>query len=322
MKKILVAGGCGYQGSVLIPKLLKLDYKVISVDTKWFGDFLPKHKNLLNIKCNINNIEKIPMKNVQVIIHLASIANDTMSELDKNLSWETSALGTMKLINLAIKNRVKKIIYASSGSVYGIKKEKNVIEESILKPISLYNQVKTITERVLLSFKDKINIVIVRPGTVCGYSPRMRYDLTVNALCYSALTKKKIKVFGGKQIRPNIHIDDLTDLYIWLIKLKNKKELILNAGFENLSIINIAKTISKLIKSKILIIKDKTDPRSYRMNSDKLKKINFFPKKNISIAALELKKKFNQKKLSNDARFYSVKWLKNYLKKNETKLFT
>ena len=113
-----------------------------------------------------------------------------------------------------------------------------------------------ITERVLLSFKDKINIVIVRPGTVCGYSPRMRYDLTVNALFYSALTKKKIKVFGGKQIRPNIHIDDLTDLYIWLIKLKNKKELILNAGFENLSIINIAKTISKLIKSKILIIKD------------------------------------------------------------------
>ena len=154
MKKILVAGGCGYQGSVLIPKLLKLNYKVISVDTKWFGDFLPKHKNLLNIKCNISNIEKIPMKNVQVIIHLASIANDTMSELDKNLSWETSALGTMKLINLAIKNRVKKIIYASSGSVYGIKKEKNVIEESKLEPISLYNQVKMITERVLLSFKD------------------------------------------------------------------------------------------------------------------------------------------------------------------------
>ena len=126
MKTILVTGGCGYQGSVLIPKLLKMGYKVISIDVKWFGDFLPKHKNLLNIKCDIKDIEKISLKNVQIIIHLSSISNDPMSELDKNLSWETSALGTMNLINWAIKSRVKKIIYASSGSVYGIKKEKNV----------------------------------------------------------------------------------------------------------------------------------------------------------------------------------------------------
>ena len=273
MKTILVTGGCGYQGSVLIPKLLYLGYKVISVDTKWFGDFLPKHKNLLNLKCDIRNIEKINLKNVQIIIHLASIANDPMAELDKDLSWEISTLGTLKLVNLAIKNGVKKIIYASSGSVYGIKKERNVHEELKLEPISLYNKVKMITERILLSFKDKINIVIVRPGTVCGYSPRMRYDLTVNALCHRALTKKEIRVFGGKQIRPNIHIDDLTDLYIYLINFKNNKELILNAGFENLSIINIAKIISKLIKSNIVIIKDKSDPRSYKMNSDKLKKI-------------------------------------------------
>jgi nucleoside-diphosphate-sugar epimerase len=315
MKTILVSGGCGYQGSVLIPKLLKMGYKVISIDVKWFGDFLPKHKNLLNIKCDIKDIEKISLKNVQIIIHLSSISNDPMSELDKNLSWETSALGTMNLVNWAIKSRVKKIIYASSGSVYGIKKEKNVHEKIKLEPISIYNKVKMITERVLLSFKDKIDVIIVRPGTVCGYSPRMRYDLTVNALCYSALTKKEIKVFGGKQIRPNIHIDDLTDLYIYLIKLNNKKELILNAGFENLSIINIAKTISKLIKSKIVVIKDKNDPRSYRMDSGKLKKINFHPKKNVSIAILELKDKFNEKKLINDPRFYSVKWLKKHLKK-------
>ena len=299
MKTILVSGGCGYQGSVLIPKLLKMGYKVISIDVKWFGDFLPKHKNLLNIKCDIKDIEKISLKNVQIIIHLSSISNDPMSELDKNLSWEISTLGTMNLINWAIKSRVKKIIYASSGSVYGIKKEKNVHEKIKLEPISLYNKVKMITERVLLSFKDKINVIIVRPGTVCGYSPRMRYDLTVNALCYSALTKKEIKVFGGKQIRPNIHIDDLTDLYIYLIKLNNKKELILNAGFENLSIINTAKIISKLIKSKIVVVKDKNDPRSYRMDSGKLKKINFHPKKNVSIAILELKDKFNEKKLIN-----------------------
>ena len=221
--KILVTGGSGYKGSILIPKLLKLGHKVVSLDTQWFGNYLPKHKNLKNIKLDVNQIEKIDLKNINTIIHLASIANDPMAELDKNLSWEVSALGTLRLLNAAIKAKVKKIIYASSGSVYGIKKEKKVHENLKLNPISLYNKVKMITERVLLSYNDKININIIRPGTVCGYSPRMRYDLTVNAMTYSALKNKKIFVFGGKQIRPNIHIEDLTDIYIMLLKKKLQK---------------------------------------------------------------------------------------------------
>ena len=123
--KILVTGGCGYKGSVLIPKLLGLGYKILSIDTQWFGNYLPKHKNLTNIKLNINNINEINLKGINAIIHLASIANDPMADLDENLSWETSALGTYKLIEAALKYNIKKIIYASSGSVYGIKKEKS-----------------------------------------------------------------------------------------------------------------------------------------------------------------------------------------------------
>ena len=315
--KILVTGGCGYKGSILIPKLLKLGHKVVSIDTQWFGNYLTNHKNLKNIRLDVNQIEDIDLKNVNTIIHLASIANDPMAELDKNLSWEASALGTLRLINSALKYKVKKIIYASSGSVYGIKKEKKVHEDLKLKPLSLYNKVKMVTERVLLSYNDMIDINIVRPGTVCGYSPRMRYDLTVNAMTYSALKNKKILVFGGNQIRPNIHIEDLTDIYLMLLK-KNYKKLIVNAGFENLSILEIAKKISKITKAKIIIKKDKNDPRSYRMSSDRLlKKTKYIPKYNVHRAIIDLKEKYENNKLFDDKKFYSVKWLKEKLDKNE-----
>lgn len=314
--KILVTGGCGYKGSVLIPKLLGLGYKILSIDTQWFGNYLPKHKNLTNIKLNINNINEINLKGINAIIHLASIANDPMADLDENLSWETSALGTYKLIEAALKYNIKKIIYASSGSVYGIKKEKKVHENLDLNPISLYNKVKMVTERVLLSYNKNIDINIVRPGTVCGYSPRMRYDLTVNAMTYSALKTGKISVFGGKQIRPNIHIDDLINLYLMLLK-KNYSNLTVNAGFENLSILNIAKKISKITNAKVLIFKDKNDPRSYRMSSDRLKKIGFKPKHNVQKAIIDLKSMFNANLLKNDKKFYSVNWLKEKIRKNE-----
>ena len=308
--KILVTGGCGYKGSILIPKLLKQSHKVISIDTQWFGNFLPKHKNLKNIKMNVNDIDKISLKGVNTIIHLASIANDPMAELNKNLSWETSALGTFKLLNHAINNKVRRIIYASSGSVYGIKSDLKVHEGLSLNPISLYNKVKMVTERILMSYKDKIEVFIVRPATVCGYSPRMRFDVTVNALTISALKKGLINVYGGKQIRPNIHIDDITDLYLYLLKIKKKYSGIYNAGFENASIIKIAQSVSKITNAKIKVIENSDDPRSYRLDSSKLTNIGFKHKKTYIDAIFELKKLFVQKKLKNDLKFYSVKWLK------------
>ncbi len=311
--KILITGGCGYVGSNLIPSLLKDGHSIINIDTQWFGNYLSKHKNLKNLKMNLSEINKLKIKKIDSVIHLASIANDPMAELDKNLSWETSALNTFKLLNFMKKVKAKRIIYASSGSVYGISKKPNVTESTDLKPISLYNKVKMITERVLISFNKEFEIFIIRPATVCGYSPRMRLDVTVNALTFSALSKRKIKVFGGKQVRPNIHIDDMCSLYKFFLKLNKKYSGIYNAGFENKSILNIANIVKNKIPSKIKIYKDKSDPRSYRLNSSKLIRTGFKPQKTIEDAIIELKKNYKNKKLVNKSNYHSLSWLKKVL---------
>lgn len=308
-KKILVTGGSGYKGNKLIKELLKKNYSIINVDKNLFGNYFIKHPKIKNYKIDLIDIDKINLKNVYACIHLASIANDPMTEINPSLSWETSALSTKILLDKLIKNKVKKIIYASSSSVYGIKKELNVKENLFLKPISLYNKAKMITERVVRSFEKDIDYVIIRPATVCGFSPRMRYDVTVNALTLSALLNNKIVVNGGRQIRPNIHIDDMVDLYLFLINKKNIKNKTFNAGFENLSIKNIAKIVSKKVNAKIEINKN-FDPRSYRVDSSKLIKTGFRPKKNISFAIDELIQKFNANKLKVKPNFFSVKWLK------------
>ena len=310
--KILVTGGCGYVGSKLIPLLLEKKHKIINIDIQWFGNYLTKHKNLINIKDDLANLEKYKIKKIDTVIHLASVANDPMAEIDKNLSWETSALNTLRLMNFMDKNGIKRILYASSGSVYGIKTEKKVTEKSSLEPISLYNKVKMVTERIILSYKN-IESFIIRPATVCGFSERMRLDVTVNALTYSALKNGTINVFGGNQVRPNIHIDDMVDLYIFFLNAKKNLAGIYNAGFENKSILEIAKNIKKIIPSNINIIKDKNDPRSYRLNADKLNKIGFFPRKNIEDAIYELRNLYNSKKLVDKKNYHSLKWLKKKL---------
>ena len=313
-KKILVTGGSGYQGVKLIKILINKGFSVINVDNNLFGNYFIKNKNIKNYQLDINQIYKVDLKNVYACIHLASIANDPMVDLNQSFSWETSALGTMVLMEQLKKYKVKKIIYASSGSVYGIKKEKRVTENLSLKPLSTYNKVKMVTERVILSYKKHLNVIILRPATVCGFSPRMRLDVTVNMLTFHALKNKKITVFGGKQKRPNIHIDDLLDAYIFFLT-KNIKSDIFNIGFENLSIIDIAKKISKIIKSKIIIKKNSSDARSYNLDSSKLLKTGFRPKKKISDAIIELKDLYNKNILKDKPNFHSIKWLKKKLKK-------
>ena len=314
MKKILVTGGSGYQGVKLIKKLISAKYKVINIDNNLFGNYFIKHRNVKNYQLDINQIHKINLRNVYGCIHLASIANDPMVDLNQSFSWETSALGTMALMEQLKKYKVKKIIYASSGSVYGIKKEKKVTEKLSLKPLSTYNKVKMVTERVILSYKKYLNVIILRPATVCGFSSRMRLDLTVNMLTFQALKNKKITVFGGKQKRPNIHIDDLLDAYMFFLK-KNIKTNIFNIGFENLSIIDIAKKISRIIESEIVIKKNYKDARSYNLDSSKLLKTGFKPKKKISDAIIELKELYKKNILKNKPNFHSIKWLKKNLKK-------
>jgi len=306
--KIIVLGGCGYIGSVLVEKLLKKNYKVLVIDTKWFGNYLKKNKNLRVIKCDIRNLNKISFRGYNKIIHLANIANDPAADLDPNLSWEINVLSTHQIIYKAIDEGIEQFIFSSSGSVYGIKKENKVTEDLQPEPISIYNKTKMIAERVLLSFSDKINLQIIRPATVCGISPRMRLDLTVNLLTMQAITKKQITVLGGKQKRPNIHIQDLTDVFIYFLESKIKNG-IYNVGFENLSILKIAKIIKNKIPSKIRI-KKSNDIRSYNIDSSKLIMTGYKPKFSIEDAICQIRDDFLKKKFLIKKEWYSVNWLK------------
>ena len=305
---ILVTGGCGYKGSVLIPKLLNRGYQVTVVDTMWFGNHISPAPNLKVIEENILNIEKVPLQGVDVIIHLASVANDPCGDLDPKLTWEDSALATMQLADKAVRNGIEHFIYASSGSVYGVKEEEQVTEDLELKPISEYNKTKMVAERILLSYSDSMTVQIVRPATVCGLSPRMRLDVSVNMLTMQALTKGVITVFGGKQVRPNIHMDDITDVYLHMIDKKSEVCGVYNAGFENLTILEIAKMVTKHAPAEITVT-ESNDPRSYRINSDKLLSTGFAPKKHVNDAIQEICSKFKDGSLKDELQFHNLKWM-------------
>ena len=247
---ILITGGCGYTGTVLTNDLINLGHNITVVDIQWFGNYLKPHKNLKVIKSDIRDHEKIPLENIDTVIHLASIANDPGVELNPKLSWEVNVLASQKLIENAVKNKVKQFIFASSGSVYGVKKEKDVTEDLPLLPISTYNQTKMTAERVIKSYEKDIKIHCIRPATVCGFSPRMRLDVSVNMLTFQALKYKSMTVFGGQQVRPNIHIQDLIDVYKHFILNPKIPSGFYNAGFENLKIIEIAQLVSKLYQQK------------------------------------------------------------------------
>lgn len=305
--KILVTGGCGYKGHILIPKLLKRGYEVTAFDIQWFGNYLSPHKNLTVIKGDVRDTDTIPLDDIDCIIHLSSIANDPCGDLNPQLTWEVSALATMQLADKAKRMGIKRFIYASSGSVYGVKSEPQVTEDLNLEPISEYNKTKMVGERVLLSYENDMIVQIVRPATVCGYSPRMRLDVSVNLLTMQALAKGKITVFGGDQVRPNIHIEDITDLYLHLI---DHPEIagIYNAGFENISIMDIAKLIAKYIPVDIDVTPS-NDPRSYRINSDKLLLTGFKPKKNVDNAIHEIIEKYRSGELRDEDHFYNLRWM-------------
>jgi nucleoside-diphosphate-sugar epimerase len=306
---ILLLGGCGYVGTVLTEALLNQKHKVTVIDIQWIGNYLPQHKNLVVIKEDIRNADNIPMEGVDAIIHLANIANDPCGELNSKLSWEVNVLATMRLVEKAVANKVKQFIYASSGSVYGVKDEPEVTEELPLVPISDYNKTKMVAERVLLSYQDKILIQCVRPATVCGFSPRMRLDLSVNMLTIQALANSKITVFGGSQTRPNIHIKDMVAVYLFLLKMGLKMKGIYNAGFENISILDIAKKITGYIPAEI-VVTESNDPRSYRLCSKRLLTAGFKPAYCVNDAIEELISQFKAGKLKNEDRWYNIKTMK------------
>ena len=308
--KILIIGGLGYTGSALTHELLKENNKITIIDTGWFGDYIINHKNLKKIKADIRDIKNIQFKNFEKVVHLANIANDPSVDLNPTLSWEVNVLATKQILEKCIKSKVKHFIYASSGSVYGIKKERNVTEDLSLDPISTYNKTKMISEKVIESYKDRIKYHIVRPATVCGYSPRMRLDVTVNMFVYQSFFKKKINIFGGSQVRPNINIKDLTNVYLHFIKNEKIKSGIFNAGFENLSILNIAKKIAKVTGCELKVNKNVNDARSYRQNSDKLIRTGFKQLYSVDYAIHEIYNKFLDKSLKPNKKSFTVNYMK------------
>ena len=303
---ILLTGGCGFVGTVLTQRLLNDGHNVTVVDCMWFGNFLKPHKNLKIIQEDVRNTERIPMEGIEVFLHLANVANDPCSDLNPKLSWEVNALATMQLVERAISHKVKQFVYASSGSVYGVKEEEEVTEDLSLVPISDYNKTKMISERVLLSYKDSIIVQCIRPATVCGYSPRMRLDLSVNMLTMQALNRKKITVFGGDQIRPNIHIRDLVEVYLHFLKLGAKAKGIFNAGFENLSIAEIANRVTKFVPAEI-VTSPSNDPRSYRLSSKKLLATGYKQKYSVDDGIREVIEAVQSGKLKDEEIYYNIK---------------
>jgi nucleoside-diphosphate-sugar epimerase len=308
MKNILVTGGCGYVGTPLTRSLLEAGHRVTVFDIQWFGNFLEPHPRLTVIQGDIREIDRVPMEGIDAVLHLANVANDPCAELNSKLNWEVNVLATKFLVEKAIAHGVRQVVFASSGSVYGVKDEPEVTEELGLVPITDYNKTKMISERVLLSYANQIAVQIVRPATVCGYSPRMRLDLSVNILTWQALTNKRITVFGGDQTRPNIHLRDMVQVYHHFLA---RPELtgIFNAGFENISILEIAKMVARHVPAEIAV-SPSNDPRSYRLSSRKLLETGFKPRAGVETAILELQIEYKQGRLREDPRFYNIRAMK------------
>ena len=307
--KILITGGCGYVGTVLTQQLLMDGHQVTVVDTQWFGNHLRPHPNLAVHKQDIREVDAIPLGGVEALLHLANIANDPGVELNPTLSWEVNVLAGQQLIDRAVRSGVKQFIYASSGSVYGVKDEPQVTEDLPLVPISVYNKTKMVAERVLLSYQDQLQVHCIRPATVCGWSPRMRLDVSVNMLTLQALKNGRITVFGGQQTRPNIHIQDMVRVYQHFLAKPELPSGCYNAGFENISILDIAERVTERIPAEI-VVSESNDPRSYRQNSDKLQATGFLPKYSVATAIEEVIEKYHSGDLVDQDKCYTVRWMK------------
>lgn len=318
IKKILITGGAGYVGAVLTPKLLEKGYHVSVLDLMIYGEHvLPDHPNLSKIKGDIRDqaLLKKHIPGHDSVIHLACISNDPSFELNTALGKTINLDAFEPLVQISRSNKVQRFIYASSSSVYGIKDILNVDEEMALEPLTDYSKFKAECENILKKYQSaNFTTVTIRPATVCGYSPRLRLDLTVNILTNFAINKGEITVFGGQQKRPNIHIEDMTDLYIYLLELPKEKiaDKIFNAGYENYKVVEIARFVKNVIGNHVKITTTPTnDHRSYHISSEKIKKeLGFIPKHTIENAVEDLKEAFDKGKIPNsfnEARYFNVK---------------
>lgn len=318
--KIFITGGAGYVGSMLIPYLLDKGYSITNYDLYLYEDTLKKHKNLKEIKGDIRDRQKLikSSKNHDMMIHLACVSNDPSYELNPELS-KTINLDSIDNILDAIKiNGIDRLIYASTSSVYGISNKANVREEDLCKPLTDYSRHKLECEYIIDSHITS-SYTIVRPATICGYSPRLRLDLVLNALTINALETGVIKIFGGKQIRANLNIKDMVRAYECLIEADSTSinGEVFNVGFKNVSVEDLANIVKEKIESKIEYI-ETDDKRSYHINSDKIRnKLGFVPKYDLYEAIDSLSKAYKNGLIKDGLHnplYHNVKMMK--LKEN------
>ncbi len=321
MEKVLITGGAGYVGSALVPYLLSKDYKITVIDLMIYGEnVLEKNKNLRIIKGDIRDL-KLLQKEIpshDIIIHLACISNDPSFELNPTLGKSINLDAFAPLVEISKKHLIKKFIFASSSSVYGVKEEKDVHEDISLKPLTDYSRFKVECEKILKkNISDNFTPIIIRPATVCGYAPRQRLDVVVNILTNLAYNRRKISVYGGDQLRPNIHIKDMVATYEALIKAPKEKVAgeTFNVGYENKTVLELARTVKKIIGEDVKLELSQTDDnRSYHISSKKIEKIiGFKTKFTIADAVLDLKKAFEKKLLKdslNNEMYFNIKRMK------------
>jgi len=322
IKKIFITGGAGYVGAVLAPFLISKGYELTIYDLMIYGeDVIIDNPKIKKIKGDIRDIDKVKksMKDHDAVIHLACISNDPSFELNPKLGKSINLDAFEPMVKAAKELNIKRFIYASSSSVYGIKNEKNVHEDMSLEPLTDYSKFKVECELILSRYNsDDFTTVTIRPATVCGYSTRQRLDVVVNILTNLAYHKREITVLGGDQLRPNIHILDMARAYD--ILLYAKKELvsgkIFNAGYENQSVNHLANLVKKVVGDDVKIkYLESNDNRSYHISSKKIEQeLGFKTIKTIGDAIQDLKDAFDDKKLINtlsDEKFFNIKRMNN-----------
>jgi nucleoside-diphosphate-sugar epimerase len=324
MTNVLVTGGAGYVGSVMVPQLLARGYRVTVYDILFFGrDGLPTHPDLTLIEGDIRDTARVAraFEGIDVVLHLACISNDPSFELDEALSKTINYDCFESMVVAAKRAGIRRFVYCSTSSVYGVSDAPDVTEDHPLVPLTLYNKYKGLCEPLLFKHGGSgFTCVIIRPATICGYSPRMRLDLTVNILTNLAVNAGKITVFGGAQLRPNLHINDMADVYELMIQAPTDKvdQQIFNVGYQNLSIARIAEIVRDVVRrecperKKVVIETTGTnDPRSYHINSDKIRRVlGYEPKRTVEDAVRDLCRAFQEGKLpdslEND-RYFNVR---------------
>lgn len=323
INKVMVIGGGGYVGSQLVPRLILLGYKVTVYDTFWFGSqhFEPYiNSGLRLVKGDIRDLPALTesISNQDAIIHLACISNDPSFDLNPKLGKSINLEPFLPLIQGAKKKSLQRFIYASTSSVYGVKQEDKVTELLALEPLTDYSKYKAECESILLNEVDgEFTTVIFRPATVCGFSSRQRFDLSVNILSAHAMINKKILVFGGTQFRPNLHIEDMVDAYIKILEAPDAQihRNIFNVGGENLSMNEIAATVKSQMDFDVAVEHTHTDDlRSYRIDSTKIKDvIGFTPKRGVKEAVIDIKMAFSNglfDKPFNDSKYINISKMK------------